>query len=91
MMTRSRIVAATAAMFCAALLAAGCAQPPKEVTVGELPTDQALELLGRWTNQDPEVLPYGARDLCSQAGNLALGVALAGGMAAQARCSVGSV
>jgi len=35
MMTRSRIVAATAAMFCAALLAAGCAQPPKEVTVGD--------------------------------------------------------
>ena len=57
----------------------------KEVTVGELSADQALELLGRWTDQDPEGLPYGARDLCSSAGNLALGVALAGAMAAQGK------
>ena len=35
MMTRSHIIGATAAVFCAALLAAGCAQPPKEVTVGD--------------------------------------------------------
>ena len=35
MTTRSHIVGATAAVFGAALLAAGCAQPPKEVTVGE--------------------------------------------------------
>ena len=57
----------------------------KEVTVGELPADQALKVLGRWTDQDPEALPYGARDLCAQAGNLALGVALAGAMAAQGK------
>jgi NB-ARC domain/WD domain, G-beta repeat/APAF-1 helical domain len=57
----------------------------KEVTVGELPADQALKVLGRWADQDPEALPYGARDLCAQAGNLALGVALAGAMAAQGK------
>jgi hypothetical protein len=57
----------------------------KEVTVGKLPADQALDVLGRWTDQDPEALPQGARDLCAQAGNLALGVALAGAMAAQGK------
>jgi len=57
----------------------------KEVTVGELPADQALEVLGRWADQDPEALPSAARDLCAQAGNLALGVALAGAMAAQGK------
>lgn len=35
MMTRSHIVGAAAALFGAALLAAGCAQPPKQVTVGD--------------------------------------------------------
>jgi WD40 repeat protein len=55
----------------------------KQVVVGELTPDQAMGLLGRWTGEDPEALPYGARDLCAQAGNLALGVALAGAMAAQ--------
>jgi hypothetical protein len=55
----------------------------KEVAVGELTPDQALELLGRWTDQDPDALPSGARDVCAQAGSLALGVALAGGMAAE--------
>ena len=55
----------------------------KQVVVGELTPDQSMELLGRWTGEDPEALPYGARDLCAQAGNLALGVALAGAMAGQ--------
>jgi WD40 repeat protein len=55
----------------------------QQVVVGELTPDQAMELLGRWTDEDPEALPYGARDLCARAGNLALGVALAGAMAAQ--------
>ena len=57
----------------------------KEVSVGELPADQALKVLGRWADQDLEALPYGARELCAQAGNLALGVALAGAMAAQGK------
>ena len=57
----------------------------KEFVVGKLTPDQAVELLGRWTDQDPEALPYGARDLCAQAGDLALGVALAGAMTAQGR------
>ena len=57
----------------------------QEVTVGELTPGQALELLSRWMDQTPEALPYGARDLCAQVGSLALGVALAGAMAAGGR------
>ena len=54
----------------------------REVIVDKLTPDQALELLSRWMDQTPEGLPYGARDLCAEVGSLALGVALAGAMAA---------
>ena len=51
-----------------------------EIAVDELTQAQALELLGRWTGQTPAELPAEARALCTRAGNLALGVAMAGAM-----------
>ena len=54
----------------------------REVMVDKLTPDQALGLLSRWMDQTPEGLLYGARDLRAEVGSLALGVALAGAMAA---------
>jgi hypothetical protein len=48
--------------------------------VDELTLKQALALLGRWTDTDLELLPPVADALCLRVGNLALGVALVGGM-----------
>src|SRR6266700_1406613 len=61
------------------------AKPVKaeEVRVDELTQDQALELLGRWTDRAPAALPDAARALCARVGGLALGVATAGAMAAR--------
>ncbi len=50
------------------------------ILVGRLTREQSLELLGRWTDQAPATLPDAARTLCTLAGDLALGVAVAGGM-----------
>ena len=55
------------------------------IVVDELTQGQALELLGRWTGQTPAKLPAAARTLCTRVGNLALGVAMAGAMAAEGR------
>ena len=57
----------------------------RPILVDELSKEQALELLGRWTNQAPSALPDAARKLCARVGNLALGVAMAGAMIAQGR------
>ena len=48
--------------------------------VDELTLEQALALLGRWTETDFDRLPPVADALCLRAGNLALAVALVGGM-----------
>ena len=48
--------------------------------VEELALEQALALLGRWTDTDFGRLPPVADSLCLRVGNLALGVALIGGM-----------
>ena len=48
--------------------------------VDELSLEQALTLLGRWTGTDFDQLPPVADRLCLHVGNLALGVALVGGM-----------
>lgn len=48
--------------------------------VDELALEQALGLLGRWTETDFDRLPPVADALCLRAGNLALAVALVGGM-----------
>ena len=48
--------------------------------VEELTLEQALALLGRWTDTDFDRLPPVADRLCLRVGNLALGVALVGGM-----------
>jgi len=48
--------------------------------VDELSLEQALALLGRWTDTDFDRLPPVADALCLRVGNLALGVALVGGM-----------
>ena len=48
--------------------------------VDELTLEQALALLGRWTETDFDQLPPVADALCLRVGNLALGVALVGGM-----------
>ena len=60
-----------------------------EIAVDELTQAQALELLGRWTGQTPAELPADARALCTRAGNLALGVAMAGAMVARGRSFTG--
>ena len=61
------------------------ARPVKaeEIRVDELTPDQALELLGRWTNQAPGTLPDDAQALYARVGGLALGVATVGAMAAR--------
>jgi WD40 repeat protein len=51
-----------------------------EIHVDGLTRDQSLDMLGRWTGQDPATLPQEAGVLCARSGNLPLGVALAGGM-----------
>ena len=56
-----------------------------EIQVGPFTREQALELLGRCTARDPAALPGTARALCAQLGELPLGVALAGGVAAHGR------
>jgi WD40 repeat protein len=48
--------------------------------VDELALEQALALLGRWTDTDFDRLPPVADALCMRVANLALGVALVGGM-----------
>lgn len=48
--------------------------------VDELSLEQSLALLGRWTDTDSRRLPPVADALCLRVGNLALGVALVGGM-----------
>ena len=53
-----------------------------DIHVDSLPQEQSLELLGRWTGQDPATLPQEAEILCARSGNLPLCVALAGGMVA---------
>src|SRR5258708_15756664 len=55
------------------------------ISVDELTQKQALELLGGWMGQSVGELPPEARALCTRVGNLALGVAMAGAMIAQAR------
>jgi WD40 repeat protein len=55
------------------------------IPVGALTQEQSLELLGRWTGQAPELLPEAASRLSAEAGQLALGVAVAGGMVAGGR------
>jgi WD40 repeat protein len=54
-----------------------------EVPVDQLSGEEALELLSRWTSQDPAKLPAEARELCTRVGNLALGVAMVGAMTAR--------
>ena len=56
-----------------------------QIPVDELDPEQALELLGRWTDLTPTALPESARALCTRVGNLALGVAMAGAMVARGR------
>ena len=48
--------------------------------VDELALDQALALLGRWTDTGFDRLPPVADRMCLLVGNLALGIALVGGM-----------
>ena len=48
--------------------------------VDVLSLEQALALLGHWTDADVDQLPPVADALCQRVGNLALGVALVGGM-----------
>lgn len=55
------------------------------VEVDELSRAQALELLNRWAGQDQEIPPDVARRVCARLGNIALGVAMAGAMAANGR------
>ena len=56
-----------------------------DIHVDSLTQEQSLELLGRWTGQDPATLPQEAEILCARSGNLPLCVALAGGMVASGR------
>lgn len=48
--------------------------------VDSLTLDQALELLGRWCDTEANRLPPAADGLCIRVGNLALAVAIVGGM-----------
>jgi WD40 repeat protein len=58
-----------------------------QISVDELTEEQALELLGLWTDKAPAELSNDARVVCSRVGKLALGVAMAGAMAARSRRS----
>ncbi|GAA1587930.1 hypothetical protein GCM10009678_82970 [Actinomadura kijaniata] len=53
------------------------------VEVDQLTQRQALQIVGRWTDTDPVALPPSAYRLCTRLQNLALGVAMAGAMAAR--------
>jgi WD40 repeat protein len=57
------------------------------VRVDKLTQEQSMELLCHWAGQAPAALPdtARARALCTRVGNLALGVAMAGAMAAGGR------
>ncbi|MEV4000785.1 NB-ARC domain-containing protein [Actinomadura sp. NPDC049753] len=55
------------------------------VPVDEMTQDQALAVLANWTGQPVDELPTAARKLCTRLRNLALGVAMAGAMAARGR------
>ncbi|WP_165634737.1 NB-ARC domain-containing protein [Thermostaphylospora chromogena] len=55
------------------------------VEVDALSETQALELLSLWSGRRVSQLPAEARQVCARVGNLALGVAMAGAMAAQDR------
>ena len=57
----------------------------REIPVGALSGQQSLEVLGRYTGQDPGTLPGAAAALCDRVGGLPLGVAVIGGMAAGGR------
>ncbi len=57
----------------------------REIPVGALSEHQSLEVLGRYTGQDPDTLSDPARALCARVGRLPLGVAVIGGMAAVGR------
>ncbi|WP_344901173.1 NB-ARC domain-containing protein [Actinomadura meridiana] len=54
-----------------------------EVIVDQLTDDQALRILATWTRTAPSALPQDAYRLCARLQNLALGVAMAGAMAAR--------
>ncbi|MFE3027993.1 NB-ARC domain-containing protein, partial [Nocardia tengchongensis] len=56
------------------------AHDAREHEVDELSLDDALNLLSHWTDTDFDQLPPVADALCLKVGNLALGVALVGGM-----------
>ncbi|MEU6745168.1 NB-ARC domain-containing protein [Spirillospora sp. NPDC046719] len=55
------------------------------VQVDQLTQAQALDLLAAWTGQRSAELPQAAYRLCTRLQNLALGVAMAGAMAARGR------
>jgi WD40 repeat protein len=56
-----------------------------QVPVDEMTQAQALEVLANWTGQSVDRLPQVAWRLCARLRNLALGVAMAGAMAARGR------
>lgn len=53
----------------------------QEVSIDVLPDDEALELLGRWSNRSPDELGADAREVAKECGNLPLALAMVGAMA----------
>jgi WD40 repeat protein len=72
-------------LFTTCLAELAAAVKATEIQVDSLTRDQSREMLGRWTGQYPATLPQEADVLCARSGNLALGVALAGGIVTSGR------